>query len=51
MALATAGMVPGEYHRCGFGVESGRPQQVLHVDRPCAPSWASAYSILFMNES
>ena len=23
MALATAGMVPGEYHRCGFGVESG----------------------------
>ncbi len=23
MARATAGMVAGEYHRCGFGVESG----------------------------
>ena len=25
IALATAGMVDGSYHRCGFGVLSGRP--------------------------
>ena len=25
MALATAGIVDGLYHRCGFGVLSGRP--------------------------
>ena len=25
MALATAGIVVGLYHKCGFGVLSGRP--------------------------
>ncbi len=27
MALATAGIVFGSYHRCGFGVLSGRPSR------------------------
>ena len=27
MALATAGMVVGLYHRCGFGVVSGSPRR------------------------
>src|SRR5579875_1856300 len=35
IASATAGMVPGLYHRCGFGVPSGSPS------RCCTTSWAA----------
>jgi len=50
MALATADIVPGRYHRCGFGVLSRRPSR----------SWATmtlrellgtASSMVFMNVS
>ena len=47
MALATAGMVDGEYHRCGFGVLSGRPSRCW-TSITLRSGFADAASILFM---
>ena len=47
MAFATAGIVAGEYHRCGFGVQSGRPSRCCTSITLRAELGAAA-SILFM---
>ena len=46
-ALATAGIVAGEYQRCGFGVLSGRPSRCCATITLRAELGAAA-SILFM---
>ena len=47
MALATAGMVVGEYHRCGFGVLSGSPSRCC-TSITLRSGFGDAASILFM---
>ena len=50
MVRATAGIVPGLYHRCGFGVLSGRPSSccTLITLRPGA---GAAFSIVVAQAS
>ena len=50
MAFATAGMVPGLYHRCGFGVLSGRPSRSC-TTMTLRAAFGAAFSIVFMNVS
>ena len=50
MALATAGIVVGEYQRCGFGVLSGRPSRCW-TSITLRTELGEAASILFMKES
>jgi hypothetical protein len=50
MALATAGIVAGAYHRCGFGVLSGRCRSVC-TSMTLRFGFGEAASILFMNVS
>jgi len=49
-AFATAGIVPGLYHRCGFGVLSGRPSRSCTVTT-LRDELGAAFSIVFMNVS
>ena len=50
MALATAGIVFGSYHRCGFGVLSGRPSRCC-TTITLRFGFGDADSILFMKLS
>src|SRR5271157_4936721 len=50
MAFATAGMVPGLYHRCGFGVLSGKPSRFC-TTTTLRDELGAAFSIVFMNPS
>ena len=50
MARATAGMVAGEYHRCGFGVESGRPSRCW-TSMTFRAALGELPSMVFMKES
>ena len=50
IALATAGIVAGSYHRCGFGVLSGRPSTCWTVIT-LRPGFGDADSILFIQLS
>src|SRR5271165_4387626 len=49
-AFATAGMVPGWYHRCGFGVLSGKPSRFC-TTTTLRDELGAAFSIVFMNPS
>jgi len=49
-AAATLGIVPGSYHRCGFGVLSGRPSSFC-TTMTWRPESGTAFSMLSMNVS
>ncbi len=50
MAWATVAMTPGLYHRCGFGVLSGRPSSFC-TTMTWRPESGTAFSIVSMNVS
>ena len=50
IASATADMVPGRYHRCGFGVLSGSPSRSW-TTMSLRELLGTAPSIVFMNVS
>ena len=50
MALAAAGMVAGEYHRCGLGVLSGSRRR-FWTSMTVRAELGAAASILFMKLS
>ena len=50
IALATAGIVLGLYHRCGFGVSVGRPSRSC-TTMTLRELFGAAFSIVFMNVS
>ena len=50
IALATAGIVPGLYHRCGFGVPVGRPSRSW-TTMTLRAEFGAAFSIVCMNVS
>ena len=50
IASATAGIVLGLYHRCGFGVPVGRPSRFC-TTMTLRAEFGAAFSIVFMNVS
>jgi hypothetical protein len=50
IAVATAGIVSGLYHRCGFGVLPGRPSRSW-TTMTLRAGFGAAFSIVVMNVS